>query len=705
MKKIIYSGLIFTMLFLLSMCKKADKTENPLLSDFNTPFKVPPFQFIDTTHFFPAFIEGMEQENAEIESIVNNPEEPDFKNTILAFDRSGKLLKRISSVFNPLNSAKTNPQMQSIARRIDPLLSRHRDGIYMNGELFSRIRTVYDKRNELGLDSQQMRVLNKYYNDFVRRGSNLPEDQQEKLREINEELSMLSLTYGENLLAETNDNFRLVIEDAADLGGLPESVVKSAEIAAEELNMPDKWLFTLAKPSMIPFLQYAHNRELREKIYTGYFMRGNNDDKNDNKEIIQKLVSLRLQKARLLGYETYADYVIEENMAKTPEAVYEFLYQLWDPAIQLARKEAFEMQRIIEREGGTFKLQSWDWWYYTEKVRKNRYNLDESELKPYFSLTNVRDGMFLVANELYGINLKQRPDIPVYHPDVEAFEVTEADGSHIGILYLDYYPRAGKRVGAWCTTFRSPGWEEEERIHPVVSIVCNFTMPTEETPALLNWDEVLTLFHEFGHALHVLFTEGKFKRTAGEVPRDYVELPSQIMENWAAEPEVLKNYAKHFETAAVIPDALVEKLNNSSLFNKGFETTEYLAASILDMDLHSLTDTLSVDVLSFEDACMNRIGLISEIIPRYRSTYFQHIFSGGYSAGYYVYYWAAQLDADAFLAFKESGDIFNRDLAAKFRKYCLAESGNEEGMVQYIKFRGKEPSVHAMVERMGLNQK
>lgn len=703
MKRNVYSSLVFMLPLVLSMCIGCGKAENPFLSDFKTPFEVPPFDLIDTTHYYPAFIEGIHQHDAEIASIISNTEEPDFENTILAFDQSGKLLNRVDNVFYNLHSANTNPQMQAIARQIDPIMSAHRDDIYLNEQLFKRIKLVYDKRNSLELDSQQIRVLNKYYNDFVRRGANLPEDKQADLRKINTGLSMLSLTFGENLLAETNDNFRLIIEDTADLEGLPESIIKTASLAAEESNMPGKWVFTLAKPSMIPFLQYAENRTLREKIYRAYYMRGNNNNENDNKDIVQEMVALRFKKARLLGYDTYADYVIEENMAKTPEAVYDFLYQLWDPALALAKKEAVEMQEIVDREGGKSNLQSWDWWYYAEKVRQEKYNLDESELKPYFSLTNVRDGMFMVANELYGIKLVKRPDLPIYHPDVEAFEVTEADGSHIGILYLDYFPRGGKRVGAWCTTFRSPGWEKEKKIHPVVSIVCNFTTPTDDLPSLLTWDEVLTLFHEFGHALHVLFTEGKYYRTAGDVARDYVELPSQIMENWAGEPEVLRKYATHYETGTYIPDELINKIKNSSLFNKGFETTEYLAASILDMDFHTLSDSLKIDVLSFENESMNRIGLISEIIPRYRSTYFQHIFSGGYSAGYYVYYWAAQLDADAFQAFRKSGDIFNKEIAAKFRKYCLAESGNDEGMVQYVKFRGKEPSVQAMLERMGLN--
>jgi len=453
---------------------------------------------------------------------------------------------------------------------------------------------------------------------------------------------------------------------------------------------------------MIPFLQYAKNRELREKIYRGYFMRGNNGNSNDNNNIISKIVNLRIQKAKLLGYETYADYTIDENMAKTPATVYDFLTKLWIPALPNSKKEVTEMQKIIDREGGNFTLQPWDWWYFAEIVRKEKFDLDDSALRPYFSLKGVRDGMFMVANRLYGITFTQRTDLPVYEKDVETFEVKEADGSPVGILYLDYYPRDGKGGGAWCTDFRSAVTEGGKRIDPIISLVCNFTKPSAGLPALLNWDEVTTLFHEFGHGLHFLFVEGDYYRTAGSVPNDYVELPSQIMENWAGDPEVLKDYAKHYETGAPMPEELIEKIQKSGLFNQGFETVEYLAASWLDMDFHTLKDTLTLNVGAFEGESMKKIGLIDEILPRYRSTYFSHIFDGGYAAGYYVYIWAAVLDADAFNAFKESGNIYNPELAAKFRKYCLAESGNDEGMVQYNKFRGKDPSVEPLLKRRGL---
>jgi peptidyl-dipeptidase Dcp len=688
-------------LLLLTNCKKEKMTDNPFFTTYQTPFEVPPFDKIDTTHYMPAFIEGMKQEMEGIEKLVNNPEAPSFENTILAFDRSGQLLTRVSKVFYNLNEANTNDQMQAIAREVNPLMSKHKDDIYLNEKLFQRIKAVYEKRNESQLDSQQIRVTEKYYRDFERQGANLSADKQEQLRKINAELSMLSLTFGENLLAETNKNFKLVIEDSADLEGLPSGVVDGAVEAAAAAGVKG-WVFTLAKPSMIPFLQYAKNRDLREKIYRGYFMRGDNGNANDNNAVVAKLVNLRVQKAQLLGFPSYAAYIIDDNMAKTPENVNDFLMKIWNPALPMSKKEVVEMQKIIDREGGHFKLQPWDWWYYAEKVRKDKYNLDDSALRPYFSLSNVRDGMFMVANKLYGITFTQRTDLPVYEKDVETFEVKEADGKPLGVLYLDYYPRDGKGAGAWCTDFRSAVWENGKRIDPIVSVVCNFTKPAAGVPALLNWDEVTTLFHEFGHSLHGLFIQGNYYRTAGSVPNDYVELPSQVMENWAGEPEVLKVYAKHYKTSEAMPDELINKIQKSGLFNQGFETIEYLAAALLDLDFHTLQDSLTLSIGDFEKQSMDRIGLINEILPRYRSTYFAHIFDGGYAAGYYVYIWAAVLDADAFNAFKESGNIYNPELAAKFRKYCLAESGDDEGMVQYKKFRGQDPSVDPLLKRRGL---
>lgn len=687
----------------VTACKNEKKVkDNPFFTEYSTPFQVPPFDKIDSTDYLPAFIEGIKQHDSEVQAITENTAEPTFENTVLPFDKSGKMLTRVSKVFFNLTEANTNDQLQNIANKVSPLLSKHNDDISMNAKLFERIKTIYNKRKESNLDPQQIRVVEKYYRDFERRGANLPKEQQDQLRKINEELSMLSLKFGNNLLAETNKNFKLVIDNKADLDGLPDGVISAAAEAAEKDGNKGKWLFTLAKPSLIPFLQYAKNRELREKIYRGYFMRGNNDNANDNKSVLTNIVKLRAEKAKLLGFDNYAAYVIDENMAKTPATVDAFLSKLMVASLPVAKAELAEMQKIADSEGAKFKLQSWDWWYYSEKLHKQKYDLDENELKPYFSLENVRNGMFAVAGKLYGITFTKVTNLPVYQKDVETFEVKEADGSHLGILYLDYFPRDSKSGGAWCTDFQSAGWENGKKVDPVVSMVLNFTPPTGDLPALLNFDETSTLFHEFGHALHGLFTLGKYNRTAGNVPQDYVEMPSQVMENWAADPQVLKMYAKHYKTSEVIPDQLIAKIEKSGLFNQGFVTVEYLAASILDLDYHELTAPAKVEPVSFEKEAMAKAGLIPEILPRYRSTYFAHIFSGGYAAGYYVYIWAAVLDADAFDYFKQSGDIFNPELAAKFRKNCLAESGDDEGMVQYKKFRGQEPSLDPLLKKRGL---
>ena len=694
--------MICVMLLTIVACKNEKQRTNPLLAKWDTPFEVPPFDRIDTSDYFPAMMESIRQHEVEIEAIAENNSAPTFENTILAFETSGKLLTRITNVFFNLLEANTNDQMQKIAEKISPILSEYQDNIYMNPKLFDRIKAVYDERQQMGLDDQQKRVTEKYYNDFVRSGASLDSTHQTRLKEINQELSLLSLKYGNNVLAETN-NFKLIIDNKEGIEGLPQEVIDAAAEAAKVAGLKDKWVFTLAKPSMIPFLQYSERRDLREKIYRAYFMRGDNNNEYDNKKIIADMVKLRAEKAELLGYDNWASYVIAENMAKTPIAVDEFLMNLWNAALPVAKNEASQMQAIIHKEGGNFELDPWDWWYYAEKICREKYNIDENEIKPYFSLQNVRQGMFDVANKLYGITLSRRTDLPMYHKDVEAYEVKDADGSHLGILYLDYYPRAEKRVGAWCTEFRSAGWENGQRVSPVVSIVYNITPSTASTPSLLNWDETTTLFHEFGHALHALFAEGKYRRTAGVVPRDFVELPSQIMENWAQEPEVLKIYAKHYQTGEIIPNTLVQKIEKSGQFNQGFETVEYLAAAILDMKYHELaSQNANIEPNTFEKKSMDEIGLIKEIIPRYRSTYFQHIFSGGYSAGYYVYIWAEVLDADAFDAFVKSGDVFNKELASKFRNYCLAHVGEDDAMTQYVKFRGQQPSIGPLLKRRGL---
>ncbi len=674
--------------------------ENPFFKEWTTPHGVPPFDEIKIEHYLPALKEGIEQHEAEIDAILANTDEPTFENSILTFDKSGKLLSKVTGTFYPLNSANTNDKMQELAREVAPLMTRHYDNISLNPLLFERIKSIYERRNELGLDKEQMRATEKYYEDFVRGGANLSKENQEKLRALNEELSKLSLQFGENLLAETNRNFKLVIDDKTGLEGLPEDVIARAADDAKAFGEEGKWVFTLAKPSMLPFLQYAKNRDLREKLYRGYFMRGDNDNAFDNKEVIKKIVKLRDEKAKLLGFANHAEFIIDINMAKTPDAVYEFLMQLWNPAMEMAKKDLKEMQAIADSEGADFKLASWDWWYYSEKLRKQKFDLDEEALKPYFSLENAKKGLFYVVEKLYGLKLVQR-EWPTYHEEAEVYEVLEADGSNLGVMYFDFHPRDGKRVGAWSTGFRSATWRDGERIPRIGSIVMNFTRPSGDTPALLSFEEVTTLFHEFGHALHGLFSDGPYDRTAGNVPRDFVELPSQVMEHWAGEPEVLKVYALHYQTGEPIPDELIEKLEKSGTFNQGFATGEFVAAALLDMDFHTAKNPVIADIRAFEQESMKRIGLIDEILPRYRSTYFAHIFSGGYSAGYYVYYWAGVLDTDAFYAFKETGDIFNPEVAARFRT-LLEKCGADDGMVVYKNFRGKEPSIEPYLIMKGL---
>ncbi|WP_244825014.1 M3 family metallopeptidase [Carboxylicivirga mesophila] len=701
----IFSGLLVAVLLVSGCQTKTPEIMNPFFTTYNTPFQTPPFSLIEVKHYMPAFEKGMAEQQEEIQAIVANNDAPNFENTILAYDRSGELLERVSAVFFNIQGTDNNDSIQEIARIITPLLTKHSDNISMNMELFGRVKAVYEQMDEAQLSAAQKRVTEKYYNDFVRNGALLSTEDQEQLKKYNEELAGLQLKFEENQLAETNKNFKLVVDNAEDLAGLPEGVIAGAAETAAANGMEGKWVFTLQKPSLIPFLQYAENRALREKIYRGYFMRGNNNDEFDNKEIARKMAMIRSERVKLLGYETHADYAIAVNMAKTPQNVDEFLMGLWRPALKVAKQELKEMQAIINQEGGNFELQSWDWWYYAEKLRKAKYDLDEAEVIPYFQLENVREGMFWVANQLYGITFTPLNNIEVYNPEAEVFEVKEANGEHIGLLYLDYHPRESKRPGAWQTSFRNAITKDGKKISPLVSLVCNFTKPTGDMPALLTFDEVSTLFHEFGHGLHALFTDGEYKRTAGVVPMDYVELPSQVMENWAAEPTVLKHYARHYETGEVIPDELIEKIQKSGHFNQGFATVEYLAASLLDLKWHSLkAGDVVENTLDFEKEAMGNIGLIDEIIPRYRSTYFGHIFSSDfYAAGYYVYIWAAVLDSDAFDAFKQSGDIFNKELAQKFRQHCLSECGNDEGMVQYLKFRGQEPSLQPLLEKRGLN--
>jgi peptidyl-dipeptidase Dcp len=676
---------------------------NPFLVEWDTPFGVPPFDKIELVYYQPAFDEAMRQHNEEIDAVLAISSAPTFANTIEALERSGALLSRVSNVFFAMNSSLTNEDMQEIAKVVAPELSKHEDEILLNDKLFQRVKSVYEQKDALGLNPEQLKLLDECYKGFVRGGANLDDKDKARLTEINGELSKLSLQFGENVLKE-NNKFEMVVENETDLSGLPEAVITAAKETAKERGHEGKWVFTLHKPSMIPFIQYSDKRDLREKIYKAYYSRGNNGDELDNKKILARMAALRAERAKLLGYETHAHYVLEDNMAKEPKNVYELLGKLWSPALKRATVEAAEMQQMIDQEGGDFKLATWDWWYYAEKVKKAKYDLDEEMLRPYFKLENVRQGVFDVAGALFGLRFEERSDIPKYHEDVTVFEVKEADGSQVCILYVDYFPRASKRGGAWMGEFRQQSKQEGKNIRPIIYNVGNFTKPTSSEPSLLSFDEVNTLFHEFGHALHGMLSDCTYETLAGtEVSRDFVELPSQLMENWASDPQVLKMYARHYQTGEPMPDELIEKIKKSRHFNQGFATTEYLAASFLDLDWHTLDKAREVtDVLAFEDECLSELGLIPEIISRYRSPYFRHIFAGGYSSGYYSYVWAEVLDADAFQAFKEAGDIFDAKTAKSFRENVLERGGTEDAMVLYTRFRGQDPSIEPLLERRGL---
>lgn len=674
-------------------------TNNPFLSPYKTPLNTPPFNLIKNEHFLPAIKEGIRRQQAEVDAIANNTAAPTFDNTLGALDASGLLLSEVNAVFGALQGADTNPTIQAIAKEATPLTAAHGDNIRLNEKLFARVKAVYDERNKLKLSPEDQFLLENTYREFVRGGALLDAAQKARLRELNQELSLLSLRFGDNLLAETND-FKLIIDNRDDLAGLPPAVAAMAEETARQLKMPGKWVFTVQVPSMIPFLQYSTRRDLREKLYNGYTMRGDRGNDHDNKSVILQIANLRAEKAKVLGYPSHAAFVVEINMARTPDAVSAFLKRLWEPSLARAKGEAAEMQAIIDREGGKFKLASWDWWFYAEKLRQQKYALDDAALRPYFKLENVRQGIFTLCNKLYGLTFVERRDIPVYNPEVQVFEVRDAGGSYLGALYMDFHPRPGKRGGAWSGSFRRESYEKGRRVAPLATITCNFTRSTADAPSLLSVDEVNTFFHEFGHSLATLLSDGTHRGRT--VPRDAVELPSQIMENWALEPELLTTYARHYKTGAVIPKDLVDKLRNSTLFNQGFASVEYLAASILDMSWHSLTaprPDLNAD--QFESQSMAAIGLIPEIVPRYRSTYFNHIFNGGYSAGYYVYIWAEQLDADAFEAFKEKG-LFDKATALSFRKNVLEKYGALDLMTQYIAFRGAAPSIEPLLRRRGL---
>jgi peptidyl-dipeptidase Dcp len=689
-------------------CQRENKAEvigddNPLLSTWETPYGAPPFSLIENKHYKPALLEGIRIQQAEIDAIANNHEQPDFKNTIVALDRSGTLLTRISTVLNNLNTANTNDELQALAKEMAPLLSKNYDDIYLNEKLFARVKKIWDGQITLKLNTEDAKLLERKYKSFVRSGALLNAEQKARLRKINEQLSVTSLQFGDNVLAETNA-FELVVKDKSKLEGLPDELITAAASDAKEKGKDGKWVFTLQNASVMPFLQYAANRELRKEIWTAYQRRGNNGNKLDNRTNIVNLASLRAEKAKLLGYKSHAHFVLEERMAKTPESVYELLDKLWKPALAKAKVEEADIKKLMIADGISDDVQPYDWRYYTEKIRKQRFDLDEQELKPYFSLDNVRNGIFTVVQNLYGLKFKQVNDVPVYHKEVTAWEVTEANGKYIGLLYMDFYPRASKKGGAWMTSYRKQRNIDGVRTAPIISIVCNFSKPSGDAPALLTYDETSTFFHEFGHALHGLLSNVTYETLSGtSVPTDFVELPSQIMENWAAEPEVLKLYAKHYKTGKVIPDALIAKLQQSATFDQGFATVEFLAATYLDLAYHTRTDAITQNIAPFEEEAMKNIGLIPSIIPRYRSTYYNHIFNGGYSAGYYSYIWSGVLDTDAFEAFKTTS-LFDKATAKSFRTNILERGGSLDPALMYRNFRGADPSIEPLLRKRGLQE-
>ena len=695
----VLSSLLFAMTMNLS-CSNATISEeaNPLLEEWTTEFGVPPFDKIRTEHFEPAYIEAMKMHNDEIAAIVNSEEEPTFENTIVALDNAGITLSQINLIFGMLSSSDLDAEMQEVQNKIIPRVEEHFNTIMLNEGLFDRVKVVYDKRASLNLDEVQMRLVEKTYNKFVRSGALLEGEAKERLMQINAELSELSIRFGNNLLTE-NGSFQLILNEK-QVADLPEGVRNQARESAKAAGV-EGYLFTLDKPSMLPFLTYSKDRDLRRELYNGYLMRCNNDNEYDNKQLAEDMARLRVEKAHLLGFKSYSHYVTDDQMAGTPEAVYELLEEIFEPAVESAKRELEEMKELFAKDHPDEIFEKSDWWYYAEQVRQQKYQLDEEAIRQYLSLDNVRDGMFYLANRLYGVTF--RPiTAPRYHKECTVYQVLDHDQSHVGVLYIDPYPRKSKSGGAWCGNFTEQRYVDGVRKAPVLGIVCNFTPPVGDTPSLLSFDEAETMFHEFGHALHFLFADVRY-RGLTDVEGDFVELPSQIMENWAFEPEIMKEYAIHYRTGEVIPDRHITKIQNAALFNQGFTTTELAAAALIDMDIHSLESYTDMNINDFEQYNLaTRRGLIPEIAPRYRYPYFAHIFNGGYSSGYYFYLWAEVLDKDAFAAFSQCRDICDKELAHSFRYDLLAQGGQRAGMDMYRKFRGADPDKTAMLKARGL---
>ena len=684
----------------LAGCAQTDSLEsNPLLQEWNTPYQTPPFSQIETKHYEPAIDYAIEQQRAEIDAIINNPEEPTFENTIVAMEQAGSLLSRVTGIFFVLNNSDTSEEMQAIANNITPKLTELGNDISLNPELFKRVKAVYDMRESLELDQEDKQLLEETYNGFVRSGALLEGEQQELYRKYSTELSQATLKFGQNALAATNA-FSLNITDETKVAELPEFVKEGLKADAEARGQ-EGWTVTLQAPSYGPFMTYSSQRDLKEQLYRAYNTRGIGGE-NDNLEVIRTITELRLKIAQLLGYNCYADYVLEEKMAENTKTVNDFLQELCDATLGYAHEDVKAVTEFAKTLGFEGELMPWDWGYYNEKYKEAKYSINDEQIKPYLQLENVKEAVFMLAGKLYGLTFTQVDNIETYNPEATVYEVKDASNEVLAILYLDFFPRESKRAGAWMTEFRGVKVVNGVEQRPLVQLVMNFTKPTANTPSLLTFDEFTTFLHEFGHALHGILAEGRYPSLTGtSVSRDFVELPSQIMENWAFQKEVLASYARHYQTGEVIPDELVAKIEAAGTFNQGFMTTELAAASILDMKWHELESVEGIDPMAFEAQACKEMGLIDEIIPRYRSTYFAHIFSGGYSAGYYSYLWAEVLDKDAFELFMEKG-IFDAETAMSFRRNILEKGGSDEPMDLYRRFRGADPDPKALTRARGL---
>lgn len=697
----------------------AESSSNPLMSINTNKHGVESFEKITIDNYREALLKGMEQEKRDIEAIVNNPEAPTFMNTIAALDQSGKELERAQSTFGPLSSSNSTAETRELESELTPLFAQHSDDINMNMDLFKRVKEVYDNVDSASLSHEELKVLEKIYKRFERSGANLSDADKERLRQLNVEISSLQNQFAQNLLHETNNTY-VTVYDVNELEGLPQDDINRAakmwrnyvrdNANAEEAAKKQGYMFNMQRVSCNPVLQYCKNRELRRKVYDAYCNRGNQPNEYNNKEICNKLIRLRLERAKLMGFTNCASQILDTRMAKTPEAVYNLLNQIWTPAVNKANEEIADIKKEMEKDGLTCEPEGWDYRYYCEKARKAKFNFDENEMSEYLEMNNVLKGVFYVANKLYGVTFKNVTDsLPVYEPTAKAWEVYDRpeagqqQGRLLAIFYSDYLPRDGKGAGAWCTSFRGQRYEGDKRIEPVVVNVCSFTPPTADKPALLTCDDVSTMFHEFGHALHSFMRDVHYNSVSG-VERDFVELPSQINEHWAFEPEVLAVYAKHYKTGADLPKQLLDKYNASANYGQGFATTELMAASLVDMDVHSLTEVpADFDCMKFEEQKLAERNIPRQIQPRYRLTNFKHSMGGGYTAGYYSYTWSEVLDSDGFDAFKETGDIFNQEVAERFRKYVLTPGGIDDGMTMYKRFRGHEPKIDALLRNRGLN--